>query len=312
MKKISFGYSKKNSLIKINKIMLDICNNNSIINFLDIRDLIKKNNKNEAIFSNFFYTKNDFAIIIINKAMWETLILKKKCVKITDVFFSNNTIGEKVLNQVIKFIKKNNIFWVQFDSNSSPPFLENLFIKNGFEISNRYLVWKSSITDLDLNFIKNQSSKRLVIKTAYRKDVKKIQSFSKCYPLPGRFVLNDKFYNNGIKLYSSWIKNSILDKNQKTFFYELNNIIHAYQNILVNKKEQTLVLGLLRNSQKIPSLGVHILINSLNYGISKKLKYFMTRSSTFNQDINSINQKLGMKIISSGMNLDYFNKNYLR
>ena len=71
-------------------------------------------------------------------------------------------------------------------------------------------------------------------------------------------------------------------------------------------------MGPLRNSQKIPTIGSYMLINSLNYAINKKMKYVTTRSSTFNSEINSINQRLGMRIINSGVNLDFFNKNYLK
>jgi hypothetical protein len=295
---------------KFKEFLFKYKNDNYNVNLSEICDIVKKNRNNKNIvFLKLFHFHKQFSLVIIKKANWETLTLKKRCAKVQYVYFSNEGIGKKTLNHIIKFVKKN-FFWVQFDSDLSRPFLENLFIKSGFLVSNRYLVWKTKIEDLDKRFIRSQSSLTRNFKLATKKDIKRLQFFTETYPCPGRFVLSEKFKKHGLKLYSSWIKNSILDKKQKTFFYTSNKIIHAYQTLSVDKKDKKITLGLLRNSQKISTLGTYMLINSLNYAINKKLKYVTTRSSTFNNEINSINHRLGMRIINTGINLDFFNKNY--
>jgi hypothetical protein len=302
----------KDGLKRLKLFFFKYQNENNNINLLEINDIVKKNIKNKSvIFLKLFHYQKQFSVVILKKANWETLTLKKRCAKIEYVYFSDESVGKKTLNYIIKFINKN-FFWVQFDSGLSKPFLENLFMKSGFSVSNRYLVWKTKIKDLDRNFIERQSSLTRNFKLAKKKDIKKLQFFTKKYPFPGRFALSQKWKKHGLQLYSSWIKNSILDKKQKTFFYESNNVIHAYQTITVDKNDKKIILGPLRNSQKIPTIGSYMLINSLNYAINKKMKYVTTRSSTFNSEINSINQRLGMRIINSGVNLDFFNKNYLK
>ena len=244
-------------------------------------------------------------------AKWETKTLKKKCGKITLFRSSSSLIAEQLIKKFNQIIKKENFFWVQLDSinvYSSSKNINQVFFKNGFQISNKYLSWVLKKKQVNLKLIKLLSDKNL-FKIAKKKDIKKLSNFTEKYPDPGRYVTKKNFRKYGIKLYKSWVTNSIKDNNKKVFFYEKNNKILAYQAISYNYKKKIMTLGILRNSKEIPSLGTLILINSIKFFLKqKKLTMLNTRSSEFNIEINKINLSLGMKMKSKGINFQRFYK----
>ena len=245
-------------------------------------------------------------------AKWETKTLKKKCGKITLFSFSNSSIAEQLIKEFNQIMKKENFFWVQLDSMNIYSKLKNInqvFLKNGFQISNKYLSWILKKKQVNLKLIKLLPKKN-PFKIAKKRDLKKLSIFTEKYPDPGRYVVKKNFRKYGIKLYKSWLTNSIKDNYKKVFFYEKNNKVHAYQAISYNYEKKMMTLGILRNSKKIPSLGMLVLINSIKFFLKqKKVIMLNTRSSEFNNEINKINLSLGMKIKLKGTNFQRFYKN---
>tara|TARA_B100000989_G_scaffold80716_1_gene57532 strand:- start:4570 stop:5448 length:879 start_codon:yes stop_codon:yes gene_type:complete len=260
--------------------------------------IVKKNdNKNE--------------LLIFTDALWETKILKKKCGKIITFRFSKTKIAKELLFELIRYLKKKNYYWIQLDSKNIFSKIKNLkkfIIKQKFEISNEYIKWRLIKSDINQNLLK-LVSKNIMFNIATKKDLKKLQNFTEKFPNPGRFVLKKKFRKHGIKLYKSWVTNSILDKNKLVFFYKRKNRIYTYQTIELDKKYKVFSLGLLRNSQKIRLIGTYTVFNSIKYFESlKNMQVLYTKSSQFNTVINNLNKDVGMKKIASGINFEYFFK----
>lgn len=255
--------------------------------------------------------KTNIAILVLEKANWETSVLKKRCLKIIFLYFSNLKIGNDLLKKFKQFIKKENYFWTQIDDKNIFPKnkkITNFLLRKGFELSNKYLFWEMKKKDLNKKLLKSTSN-RIKFKIAKKNNIGELKNFTKKYPFPGRYVLKKKFRKYGIKLYSSWVSNSVISKNQKVYFYKENNNIESYQAINFDYKEKIMILGILRNSKKIPTLGTFALLNSLRkFMINNKVNFLQTKSSLFNNEINKINYLLGMRVKYKGINLEYFNK----
>ena len=254
---------------------------------------------------------NKKEFIIFDKALWESKILKKNSGKITKLRFSKKETGKQLLSNLIKYLKKKNYFWIQLDSKNiftKEKNFKTFLLDQNFEISNEYIQWKLKKNNIN-NELLNLVSKKIKFQLAKKKDLKKLQKFTERYPDPGRFVLKQKFRKYGIKLYKSWVSNSLLEKDKLVFIYQEKKKIYTYQTIELDKKNKLFLLGLLRNSQEKNLIGTYTVFNSIKF--FKKLKNLdtlYTKSSKFNKIVNNLNKNIGMKIIRTGINFEFFIK----
>ena len=248
-------------------------------------------------------------ILIFDEAKWETQTLKKNCGKIKEFRFTKKKIGKELLSELLSYLKNKKYFWIQLDSHDVYSKIKNFkdfIINQKFEISNEYIKWKLDKDKINHKLL-SLVSKKIKFDLAKKKDLKELQNFTEKFPQPGRFVLKKKFRKHGIKLYKSWVTNSLLEKNKLVFVYRKNNKIYTYQTIELDKKNTSFLLGLLRNSQEMNLIGTYTTFNSIRYFKKlKNIKVMYTKSSKFNTIINNLNKNIGMKIVGRGFNFEYF------
>jgi hypothetical protein len=237
-------------------------------------------------------------------------VIEKSCGKLFILYGSNYSICSKILEKLHgKF--HNNIFWIQYDSQLSDPYVEIALENYGYHIATQYYQWLGKVENINIELL--DFSDRYDTSLASKADADEVIALTNKFPGPGRFVSDPFIKSEGIKLYANWAYNSCINKtdSEKVLICKINNKIVGYETISFNNHNEA-NLGILRIDSQYAGklLGYSILASSIKFAIDRGVDIIKTRTSKFNISVNKIYTNLGFTLSDSSIQFHWINNDY--
>ena len=312
------------------KIFLDDLNFLSFLSkaepYLGMNSNTLKNHLSGIIINNDFVFEmavkkgDDFSFCVLQKSKWESEVIGKPCASLR--YFFGTSIG--VCNELATNLMDNcgeDFFFIQHDSRFAPSHVEISLQEAGFYTGAHYYSWRGTSKNINKSALK--FADKFDIKIAKSSQADEIKSFAEhCekswidnfFHFPGRFVADPYIQKYGIKLYSTWAYNSVLNLSgsDEVLVCNIEGKLAGYV-VLKYLSEKKVNLGILRINPEFKGKLVGVALQSASVGVpmSKGYDTIVTRTAKFNVDNNKLLDNLGLEIINSGLQFHYINKEYL-
>ena len=256
-----------------------------------------------------FFNSN-YGVGIVIPADWETGVIEKGCAKLFILYGTNYSICFNILEKLHQKFH-NKIFWVQYDSQLSDPYVEIALENYGYHIATQYYQWLAHVENINIDLL--DFSDRYDTCLATSSDADEIMALTNKFPEPGRFVSDPFIKDEGKKLYANWAYNSCINKNKsdEILVCKINNKIVGYETISFNEDNEA-NLGILRIDSQYTGklLGYSILASSIKLSIDRGVDIIKTRTSKFNISVNKIYKNLGFVLSDSSIQFHWINNDF--